>query len=159
MNKTFAHNSYEIIATLGYVGFFPWAPGTVGSLVTIVLAWMSQYFLGVSAVVLLIFFSMLFFIGWYASGVVAARYASKDPSFIVVDEAVAMGLLSAMVGADAMASVIVFALFRLFDIVKPFPINLLDEKCSGGFGIMIDDLGAALATLLVYKGLSGVFFS
>lgn len=158
MNKGWKDRFYDTIATLGYVGFFPWAPGTIASLITIVLTWMSQAFLGASTVFLLILFAKLFFLGWHVSGDVAARYGFKDPSFIVIDEVVAMGLLSAMVGPDVTASIIVFALFRLFDIVKPFPINLLDEKCSGGFGIMIDDLGAALATLLVFKGLSRVFF-
>lgn len=151
MNKRWVDSLYEIIATFGCVGFFPWGPGTAASLITILLVWMSQAFLGASTIFLLILFAKLFFLGWHISGSVAARYQIKDPSCIVIDEVVAMGLLSAMVGPDVISSVIVFALFRFFDIVKPFPINLLDEKCTGGFGIMIDDIGAALATALVFK--------
>ena len=146
------------IATLGYVGFFPWAPGTVASLVTIILVWVSQYFFCTSTVALVSFFSCLFFVGWYVAGIVETFYKHKDPSFIVIDEVVGMGLASAYAGVDIQSLIIVFALFRFFDIVKPFPINLLDQKCTGGFGVMIDDLGAALAALFVFKGISLVFF-
>ncbi|MFA6527388.1 MAG: phosphatidylglycerophosphatase A [Candidatus Babeliales bacterium] len=158
MNKELVYNFYESVATLGNIGFVPWAPGTVASLVTIVLTWAWQSFFGINPAVLVLFFSSLFFIGWYAAGIVAVHYRSKDPSFIVIDEVVAMGLLSVVAGTDIFSSVIVFVLFRFFDIVKPFPIHLLDEKCKGGFGIMIDDLGAALATLAVFWGISFFYF-
>lgn len=75
-----------------------------------------------------------------------------DHSAIVFDEVVGMLITLAMAPAGWVWLVVGFAWFRLFDIWKPLPINLLDKKVTGGFGIMLDDLVAAIYAWLALQG-------
>lgn len=131
-------------AALG-VGLFPWAPGTWGSLVGLLLASMVSFnlFLHTAVLVLLI-----------ALGHWATRDADlereKDPPYVVVDEA--CGILLAFMGVPLHgASVLTgFFLFRFFDILKPYPLKRL-EQFPGYGGILYDDLGAGLYTWLLLQ--------
>lgn len=126
------------IATVLGVGRSPVAPGTAGTLVAVPLFWLLSRgglpleLLGLAAVV---------FAGVPAAGRVAALTGAKDPQVVVVDEVA--GFLLAMLGHPAAFLPLLegFVLFRLFDIVKPFPIRRL-ERLPGGWGIVADDLAA-----------------
>lgn len=133
---------YEMCATAGYLGFIPLMPGTIASAATVLGVAALRYY-GMNTMQLTVLLSLLFFIGCYAADVVSENYKKKDPSFIVIDEVVAMGLLSVIIGGGLLMQALALLLFRFFDIIKPFPINVLDQRCCGGFGIMIDDIGAA----------------
>ncbi len=82
----------------------------------------------------------------------------KDPSCIVIDEVVGFLLLLILVGHLTEAGIsitkidfiLAFILFRIFDIWKPFPIDLLEKKFKGGFGIMIDDIGASIYAYIIF---------
>jgi phosphatidylglycerophosphatase A len=82
----------------------------------------------------------------------------KDPSCIVIDEIVGFLLLlilvSYLTGVGVSITkidfILAFILFRIFDIWKPFPIDLLEKKFKGGFGIMIDDIGAAIYAYIIF---------
>ena len=77
---------------------------------------------------------------------------SPDDSSIVIDEIWAIWLVMLFVmPAPFWQQAIAFALFRLFDIWKPYPIRLIDSKWKGGLGVMMDDVVAALYTLLVFS--------
>ena len=73
----------------------------------------------------------------------------KDPSCIVIDEIVAFLALLIYLQPDAVELFYSFMLFRFFDILKPFPINILEKKFEGGFGIMIDDIAAAIYSAFI----------
>jgi phosphatidylglycerophosphatase A len=91
-----------------------------------------------------IVFSLL---GIYLCGYAAKAAGVHDHPAIVWDEIVGFLITMFMVPISWQSVVVGFVLFRLFDIVKPWPISYLDKHCHGGFGIMIDDIVAGLAAL------------
>lgn len=134
------------IATVGYCGYFPFAPGTVGSaagLAFYALVWWSG-----STVVEVSLIVALFAAGVWA-GTTAERYfGGVDPGPIVVDEVVGMLITLAFIPVGWSGAIAGFFLFRLFDVIKPFPARRL-EALHGGLGVMADDAMAA-----VYANLS-----
>jgi phosphatidylglycerophosphatase A len=129
------------IATVGYCGYFPMAPGTVGSaagLVFYLLVWWTQ-----SPVVEVALIVLLFGAGVWA-GTTAERYfGGIDPGPIVLDEVVGMLITLAFIPVGLSGALIGFLLFRLFDVTKPFPAGRL-ENLHGGLGVMADDAMAAI---------------
>jgi phosphatidylglycerophosphatase A len=129
------------IATVGYAGYFPIAPGTVGSaagLVVYLLVWWTQ-----SAVVEVGLIAVLFFAGVWA-GTTAERYfGGIDPGPIVLDEVVGMLITLAFIPVGLSGAIAGFVLFRIFDVIKPFPAGRL-ERLHGGLGVMADDAMAAV---------------
>lgn len=129
------------IATVGYCGYFPVAPGTIGSAVGLLfylLVWWTQ-----SAVVEAGMILVLFAAGVWA-GTTAERYfGGIDPGPIVLDEVVGMLITLALIPVGLSGAIAGFFLFRLFDVLKPFPAGRF-EKLHGGFGVMADDAMAAV---------------
>jgi len=132
-------------------GLAPIAPGTVGSLLGVLLAWLTRDMgltteLGVAAA--------LFVAGIWICGESARRLGIHDHGGIVWDEICGMYLTLLVAPATISAWILGFLLFRAFDIVKPWPIRDLDHRLGGGLGIMLDDLVAALyaAVLLALYG-------
>jgi phosphatidylglycerophosphatase A len=123
-------------------GLAPRAPGTAGSVVGIVIAWwlMPLPFQVRVAIVLVAVAA-----GIWVCGESARRLDAHDHPGIVLDEIVAV-LAAALVMADRSlpALFLLFVLFRIFDIAKPWPIRDVDHRLGGGLGIMLDDLIAAL---------------
>jgi phosphatidylglycerophosphatase A len=146
------HPAHAIALGFGS-GLSPKAPGTVGSL----WGWASwlliQNSLSLYAQAALILVSLL--IGWWACTLTARHMGVSDPGAIVWDEIVAMWLiLFFLMPAGFMAQVSAFLLFRFFDAVKPGPVAWADRLFKGfgwcgGWGILFDDLVAALCTLLI----------
>jgi phosphatidylglycerophosphatase A len=130
-------------------GASPYAPGTVGSLVAFPL-----YFLLMPLPLWLYLASclVLFILGVWICERTAKDMGVHDHSAIVFDEVVGMLITLALAPAGWVWLVVGFAWFRLFDIWKPLPINLLDKKVTGGFGIMLDDLVAAIYAWLALQG-------
>lgn len=129
------------VATVGYSGYFPVAPGTVGSaagLVVYLLVWWSQ-----SPLVEVGLIVALFAAGVWA-GTTAERYfGGIDPGPIVIDEVVGMLITLAFIPVGLSGAVAGFVLFRIFDVIKPYPAARL-EKLHGGLGVMADDAMAAV---------------
>lgn len=129
------------IATVGYCGYFPIAPGTVGSaagLVFYLLVWWTR-----SQIVEVGLILALFAAGVWA-GTTAERYfGGIDPGPIVLDEVVGMLITLAFIPVGLTGAIAGFFLFRVFDVIKPFPAGRL-EKLHGGFGVMADDAMAAI---------------
>jgi phosphatidylglycerophosphatase A len=129
------------IATVGYCGYFPIAPGTVGSaagLVFYLLVWWTQ-----SPVVEVGLIAGLFAAGVWA-GTIAERYfGGIDPGPIVMDEVVGMLITLAFIPVGWSGALAGFVLFRLFDVVKPYPAGRF-ERLHGGLGVMADDAMAAV---------------
>jgi len=139
------------------VGYLPWVPGSWGSLLALVCGWEiveagGPMALAVAAVI-------AFAAGWWASARVAKARGMHDPRFVVIDEIAAQWLVLLVAPLHAAWYTAAFLLFRLFDIVKPWPIRLVERRVAGGLGIMLDDVLAAiyaLVLLLIAEGILGV---
>jgi phosphatidylglycerophosphatase A len=139
-------NPIHFIASLGPIGKIPFAPGTWGSLFSCVLFIFISHF--VNQIGLLIIIISIFAI--YICDQASKDLINKDHKSIVIDELA--GMWVALYPAiyydtrdERVAYVILaFILFRIFDILKPFPISYLDKNIEGGFGIVIDDIVAGL---------------
>ncbi len=88
--------------------------------------------------------AICFLVGCWTSQVYATRTGRSDPSEVVIDEVAGQWLVLSVVPNDLMLYVAGFLLFRLFDIWKPWPVRWADQTLPGGFGIMVDDILAAL---------------
>ncbi len=133
------------------LGLTPKLPGTAGSLLGIALAWLTlplglnlQFLVAIALIVA----------GVWLCGEAARRIGVHDHPGIVWDEIAAMYLLLLVAAPEITAWAAAFLLFRLMDILKPWPIREVDHRLSGGGGIMLDDLLAALyaAVLLGFGG-------
>ncbi|HET7221538.1 MAG TPA: phosphatidylglycerophosphatase A [Vicinamibacterales bacterium] len=129
------------LATAAYSGYFPVAPGTVGSAVGLLvytLVWWTQ-----SPAVEIALIAGLFAAGVWA-GTIAERYfGGIDPGPIVLDEVVGMLITLAFIPVGWTGALAGFFLFRVFDVIKPFPAARF-EKLHGGLGVMADDAMAAV---------------
>lgn len=126
-------------------GYSPKAPGTMGTLVALPIIWLLSYF----SLEVYIFLTIAVTVG----GTVLAHYSSKwlgvhDHPGIVIDEIAGMMWVMAFVPVNILTLILGFLFFRVFDILKPFPIRWLDRHVSGGIGIMVDDLLAAVYAVL-----------
>jgi phosphatidylglycerophosphatase A len=130
-------------------GFFPFAPGTAGSLLAIPL------YLGLAQLLplwaLLAVVALSFVLGIWFCEVTGKALGVPDHGGMVWDEIVAMWLILAFTPLSWLWYGMAFLLFRLFDIWKPFPIRFFDQRVKGGFGVMLDDLLAAVYALAVLK--------
>jgi phosphatidylglycerophosphatase A len=138
------------VATWFGCGLMPKAPGTMGTLGAVPL-----YLLAVRGGPLGVAVAALGItaVGIWAASVVARELGTKDPQRVVVDEVA--GMLITMLPMRALswrAVAIGFVLFRLFDTTKPWPIRRL-ERLPGGWGIVLDDVGAGLLGAAVMVGL------
>ena len=134
------------IATALGAGYSPVAPGTAGSAVAVVILWLVP----LSRWGLLLFLVAVTVVGTWAAHVAEAAFARKDPGPIVIDEVAGMtlSLVALPLPLTVPPVVAAFLLFRIFDIVKPFPAGRA-QALSGGLGVMIDDVIAGLYALLV----------
>jgi phosphatidylglycerophosphatase A len=123
------------------LGLSPIAPGTVGTLLGVVLAWLT---LDLDLIVQIGIAAAMFAAGIWICGNSSRRLGQHDPGGIVWDEIAAMYATLLVAPASITAWILAFGLFRAFDIVKPWPIRELDHRLGGGLGIMLDDLVAAL---------------
>lgn len=129
------------VATVGYCGYFPVAPGTVGSAVGLVfylLVWWSG-----SVIVEVALVAGLFAAGVWAGTISERYFGGIDPGPIVLDEVVGMLITLAFIPVGVTGAIAGFLLFRVFDIIKPFPARRF-ERLHGGLGVMADDAMAAL---------------
>ena len=122
-------------------GLSPVAPGTVGTVLGVVLAWLTldlgfNVQIGIAIVLVLA--------GIWICDNSSRRLGQHDPGGIVWDEIAAMYIVLLVAPPTITAWILAFGLFRAFDIVKPWPIRDLDHSIGGGLGIMLDDLVAAL---------------
>lgn len=135
-----AHPAHFIATGFG-VGLVPYAPGTFGTLLGWILYWALAQVLPPLAVAFVAI--PLFFVGVWACEVTGRALGVPDHGAMVWDEVVAFLPLAAVSSASLGLQAIAFALFRVFDIWKPFPIRLLERRVKGGLGVMIDDAVAA----------------
>ena len=146
----------HLIATWFGVGRLPLAPGTWGSVVTLPIGWYVASWLGPTW--LFTAALIVFGVGWWAADVYAHQNGVEDPGEVVVDEVAGQLVALAVVPIDLTYYAAAFALFRVADIWKPWPISFVEHRLRGGLGIMVDDIlaggYAAIALLAVTKALA-----
>ena len=141
------------IATAAYVGFVPIAPGTFGSAVGLLIyaATRSADTAMAEAAVLM---AVLIAGVWSADRV--ERELGKDPSAVVVDEVAGMLVTIAFLDVSVTGAIVAFLIFRVLDVIKPYPAGRL-EHLHGGPGIMLDDVMAGVYGNLAMRALIALF--
>lgn len=139
----------SLVATGFGLGRLPMAPGTWASLAALPLAWLIHEFAGIAGIA--VAGIVLTLIGIWASQVYVVHQRAQDPGEIVVDEIAAQLLVLTVVPLSLFSMALGFVLFRLFDIVKPWPVSWADRSVKGGLGVMLDDLLAAAYAALGLK--------
>ena len=140
---------WRFAATFFYLGKIPVAPGSFGSLGALLL-WL---LLPVSFSIQLSVIVFLFALGVYSSDKMAKYMDDHDPSEVVIDEVVGMGISLFMLPHSLELYLLAFILFRIIDIFKPLYISRIQDL-PGGWGIMLDDVMAGLLTCAIVKGIA-----
>jgi phosphatidylglycerophosphatase A len=136
----------KAIATVGGVGFMPFAPGSWATAVGVAIA----YYFGGNLPVYTILLVVLLGLGIMTTGIIEKQMNQKDPGCLVIDEVV--GVMIALWGLPMIWPVMIsgFFLFRAFDMFKIYPINKLEAQ-PGGWGIMLDDCAAGVYTAVILR--------
>jgi phosphatidylglycerophosphatase A len=137
-----------LFSTVGYIGYAPIAPGTAGSaagllVYALVIATGSRW---VEVAVILAVFAL----GVWCATIAERYFGGIDPGPVVIDEVLGMLITLAFIPVGLKGAVIGFGIFRVFDVVKPFPAGRL-ERLQGGLGVMADDAAAAVYGNLVMR--------
>lgn len=132
-----------VLAATGFgVGLLPAAPGTWGSLAALPFAWILQTWVGPWGLAAAV--AVVFALGLWSVGRVAGGPAGDDPGAVVIDEVAGQWLTLLFVPPHPILYLAGFLLFRLADILKPWPVSWADRAVKGALGVMLDDLLAAL---------------
>ncbi len=129
-----------VIATAGFVGFVPVAPGTAGSAVGLFIYVVLRVI--DSAVAEAVMIALAFLLGIWSAEIVE-RQLGKDPGPVVIDEVLGMLVTLAFLNVTPVGGLVGFLAFRIYDVLKPYPAARL-EHLHGGPGIMLDDLVAGV---------------
>ena len=147
------------LCTFFGLGNFSKMPGTLGSIAGIFLAFFLLFFFPIKLVY--IFFILFLFISVYAVKVYQKEVGKSDKSEIIIDEVIGQFLVLMFIDLKILDILLAFVLFRFFDIFKIFPANFVDKKYSNHYGVILDDIIAALQTIIVifiFKIAYGKFF-
>jgi len=132
------------LATGMYVGRIPAAPGTWGSLAALI-PWL--FIRNLSLPIYVMILAGLFIVGFFVAGSAEKILNSPDSGCIVIDEILGIFITLTAAPNHPGAWLLGFFLFRVFDILKPFPVSWFDQHIHGGLGIMLDDVMAGLYSL------------
>ncbi len=136
------------LSTVGYIGYVPVAPGTAGSAAGLIVyalvagsgaAWMQAVAIAV-----------VFAVGVWAATISERYFGGIDPGPVVIDEVLGMLITLAFIPVGLKGALIGFVVFRVFDVIKPFPAGRL-ERLHGGVGVMADDAAAAVYGHIVMR--------
>ena len=136
------------MATGGYIGRVPVAPGTFGSMIGLPLAFVlsTAGWIWSAAII----FAVILVAVWSA-GEAARHLGDKDPGCIVIDEIAGMAVALLGMPFTPVNCLAGFILFRFFDILKPPPVRQLDRNLGGGWGIVLDDIAAGILANIVLR--------
>jgi phosphatidylglycerophosphatase A len=144
-----AHPAHFLALGFGS-GLAPKAPGTFGTIVGLPLFYFIMDYMLTTQLAII---TIAFVVGIYFCNVAGEALGISDHGSIVWDEIAAMMLVLTVTPNQWQWWLVAFCLFRLFDIWKPFPIRQCDAQLKGGFGVMFDDLLAAVYAMISLKGL------
>ena len=156
-----------LFVTLFGIGKVKKIPGSIASLATTLFLFFLFHILNLSPNIVLIFVMIVFFISLYSVNLFIKNLDNKDPKEVVIDEFIGQSIPICLYeiaheGAKETSQVltfyfIMFILFRIFDIAKPYPVSYYDKKFKNSFGVIMDDVAAGLyvvAVLVLYMVLS-----
>ena len=152
-----------LFVTLFGIGKIKKIPGSIASLVTTIFLFFLLRILNISPNIILIFIIIIFFISLYAINIFIKDLDNKDPKEVVIDEFIGQSIPICLYeiaheGTKETSHIltfyfIMFILFRIFDITKPYPVSYYDNKFKNSFGVIMDDVCAGLyvvAVLVLY---------
>ena len=145
--------NYLFISLLG-IGSLSKIPGSIASLVTTIFLFFLIHLLKFSPNIILVFVIVVFFISLYSVNIYIKNLDDKDPKVIVIDEFIGQSIPICLYeiaheGPKETSEIltfyfIMFILFRIFDITKPYPVNYYDKNFKNSFGVIMDDVCAGL---------------
>ena len=147
------------ICTVFGLGNFTKMPGTLGSIAGVFLGFILLSFFPIQLV--LVFFIFLLALSLYAIKIYQKQVGKSDKSEIIIDEVLGQLLVLMFIELEFLEFFCAFILFRFFDILKIFPANIIDKKYSDHYGVIFDDIIAAIQALIVifiFKFAYGKFF-
>ena len=140
------------------LGKIKFIPGTIGSLVTIIILYYLFHIINISKNIILIGLIVIFFYSFYAVSSHIKNNKNKDPREVIIDEFIGQSIpiylyeISHGIEKSPEEAIIFygvcFLLFRYFDIIKPFPVSYFDKNFKNSFGVIIDDVCAGLYVVL-----------
>jgi phosphatidylglycerophosphatase A len=136
------------IATCGYLGYAPLAPGTVGSAAGVALFYAIR---ATGSATLEIATILVLLIAGVWSATIAEEHLGLDPGPVVIDEVAGMLITLALLPVNVTGVIVAFVVFRILDVVKPWPAGRF-ESLRGGLGVMADDAMAAIYGNLIMRG-------
>jgi phosphatidylglycerophosphatase A len=137
------------VATAGGIGYAPFAPGTAGSAAGLLVWWLLPATTAAQGAAILVMFA----VGSWSGNVAERHFGRTDPGQVVIDEVMGMLITLFLNPVGWIGALAGFFLFRVFDVIKPYPANRL-ERLHGGVGVMADDAMAAVyANLALRLGL------
>ena len=149
----------SIFVTFFGIGKIKKIPGTFASLATTLLLFFLFHILNISPNIILFAVIIIFLISLYAVNIFIKDLSNKDPKEVVIDEVIGQSIplylyeVSHNITKDSIEALkfylIIFILFRFFDIAKPFPVNYFDKNFKNSFGVIMDDVVAGLYVVLV----------
>ncbi len=147
-HSNFSDSLIKFFTSVGYAGYSPFAPGTVGTFVAMAAYWLLP---DLSPTCRLFVIAVLFIAGVPASSRAEIIYGENDCGRIVLDEFVGYWIAMMFLPPTPAYLIAGFVVFRFFDIIKPSPVRELERKYSGGMGIMIDDVAAGIYSNLALQ--------
>jgi phosphatidylglycerophosphatase A len=141
------HSALTLVATIGILGHFPFAPGTIGSLFALVIFFLTD--LPVYAHLLIIVIGAV--LGIHASTIAEKILKEKDSKKIIIDEFIGFYVSVFYLPKTFGFVIAAFLLFRFFDILKPLFISKLEKTLSNGLGVMADDILAGIYTNMILQ--------
>jgi phosphatidylglycerophosphatase A len=144
------HRVALFISTCGYLGYVPIAPGTFGSALGLLVFAGVRSIGGPAAEAIAI--AVVFAVGIWSGTVAEHHFGGIDPGPVVLDEVLGMLVTLALLPVSPLGALVGFLVFRVLDVIKPFP-SARFERLPGGLGVMADDFMAAIYGNLVMRGL------
>lgn len=138
------------VATGCGAGYLPVAPGTWGSLLALPIHYLLITYVDNWATHGLILLAIII-VGTLAAGSAEKILDRKDPGAVVIDEVAGMLITLMWSPVNIWIWLTGFVIFRIFDIAKPFPVNIFDQRLNGGIGIMLDDVASGIYSLAVLQ--------
>lgn len=146
--------AWLFLATAGFSGYAPFAPGTVGSAVGVLVFWACRPAQSLWLDVVVI--AVLAVLGARAGTEAERHFAREDPGHVVIDEVVGMLITLVALPVSWTGVFVGFIAFRVFDVIKPWPASRL-ERLPGGTGIMADDIAAGVYAHLALRAVGALW--
>jgi len=146
-------NFTKIFVSIFYIGYIRYASGTWGSLASLAILFFLFNILNISLSILIILFIFLFILSNYLINYFSSITNSHDSKYIVIDEFLGVFLIFLFynyihINNDFITCLLIFIIFRIFDICKIYPANYFDKQLLNGYGVILDDIIAGMYTIL-----------